>query len=89
MQQQQADFALSLTCDIFFYQDGSGYIYGTDSWADPIALFGPYDWISDPGTVPEYCSWDAPNEPPACAGHRYEEGLVYLAHRAGAEVYPR
>ena len=50
------------------YQDGSGYIYGTASWADPIALFGPYDWMSDPGTAPEYCSWDAPDEPPACAG---------------------
>lgn len=38
--------------------------------------------------VPKYCSWDAPAEPPVCSAHHYQEGLIYLAHQAGAEVYP-
>lgn len=35
-----------------------------------------------------YCSWDSPDEAPACSAHKYEEGLIYLAHAAGVEVYP-
>ena len=35
-----------------------------------------------------YCSWDSPDEAPACSAHNYEEGLIYLAHAAGVEVYP-
>ena len=60
----------------------------TDEWADPITLFGFYDWMSEEGSVPTYCSWDHPNEAPSCMAHNYEEGLIYLAHQAGAEVYP-
>lgn len=71
----------------FFQITEEGDIFGTDSWADPITLFGLYDWASE-GDVPRYCSWDAPGEPPACSAHDYESGLIYLAHRAGAEVYP-
>ena len=58
------------------------------SWADPITLFGFYDWMAEPGTGHEYCSWDGPNEEPVCNHHHYEEGLIYMAHQAGAEVYP-
>jgi len=72
----------------FFQITEDGYIYGTDNWADPITLFGMYDWASEEGTAPQYCSWDEPNEPPACMAHNYEEGLIYQAHAAGAEVYP-
>lgn len=72
----------------FFQITTEGDIYGTDSWADPITLFGFYDWMSEEGTVPQYCSWDEPKVPPVCAAHNYEEGLIYLAHAAGAEVYP-
>ena len=73
----------------FFQITPDGYIYGTDNWADPITLFGFYDWMAEEGSgVHEYCSWDAPNTPPTCMTHKYEEGLIYLAHQAGAEVYP-
>ena len=72
----------------FFQITEDGYIFGTDSWADPITLFGFYDWMSELGTVHTYCSWDAPNEPSTCSAHNYEEGLIYRAHKAGAEVYP-
>jgi hypothetical protein len=44
--------------------------------------------MAEPGAGHEYCSWDGPNEPPVCNSHHYEEGLIYLAHQAGAEVYP-
>ena len=72
----------------FFQITEDGYIYGTDMWADPITLFGFYDWTSEVGTVPLYCSWDEPNTEPNCMSHHYEEGLIYLAHQAGAHVYP-
>mmetsp|Transcript_15025 Transcript_15025/g.29711 ORF Transcript_15025/g.29711 Transcript_15025/m.29711 type:complete len:1992 (-) Transcript_15025:64-6039(-) len=29
----------------FFQTDEDGNIWGTDSWADPITLFGPQDWL--------------------------------------------
>jgi chitinase len=44
--------------------------------------------MAEPGAGNEYCSWDGPNETPVCNSHHYEEGLIYLAHQAGAEVYP-
>ena len=72
----------------FFQITEDGYIYGTDNWADPITLFGFYDWMSEEGTAHEYCSWDEPNSSPNCMSHKYEEGLIYQAHAAGAEVYP-
>jgi chitinase len=55
---------------------------------DPITLFGFYDWMAEPGAAHEYCSWDGPNEMPVCSSHNYEDGLIYRAHQAGAEVYP-
>jgi len=72
----------------FFQITEGGDIYGTDNWADPITLFGYYDWMAEEGTADLYCSWDEPGEPPNCSAHKYEEGLIYLAHKAGAEVYP-
>jgi hypothetical protein len=69
----------------FFQITDEGYIYGTDTWADPITLFGPHDWMQEPGTGHEYCSWDEPGSAPECNGHKYEEGLIYRAHAAGAE----
>ena len=72
----------------FFQITERGDIYGTDNWADPITLFGYYDWMAEEGTADLYCSWDEPGEPPNCSAHKYKEGLIYLAHKAGAEVYP-
>ncbi|EED95478.1 hypothetical protein THAPSDRAFT_268366 [Thalassiosira pseudonana CCMP1335] len=72
----------------FFQPTIHGDIYGTDNWADPNVLFGAYDWNAIPGGANEYCSWDAAGEPPVCAGHQYETGLIYLSHSNGVEVYP-
>ena len=35
----------------------------------------------------EYCSWDGPNLK-TCNRHFYEDGLIYQAKAAGAEVWP-
>mmetsp|Transcript_14646 Transcript_14646/g.26478 ORF Transcript_14646/g.26478 Transcript_14646/m.26478 type:complete len:328 (-) Transcript_14646:885-1868(-) len=73
----------------FFQITDEGGIYGTDPWADPITLFGFFDWAAEKGSgIPLYCSWDQPGMPSNCAAHKYEGGLIYLAHKAGAEVYP-
>jgi len=72
----------------FFQITPQGDIFGTDMWADPITLFGFYDWMAEEGTANEYCSWDEPGVQPNCMTHNYQEGLIYLAHEAGAEVYP-
>lgn len=72
----------------FFQITPDGSIYGTDSWADPIVLFGEFDWSGAPGEGTQYCSWDTPTDPPACAAHHYETGLIYQAKQAGVEVYP-
>jgi len=71
----------------FFQITDEGYIYGTDSWADPITMFGMFDWTTEDPPY-KYCSWDEPNVPPVCSAHNYDQGLIYLAHAAGAEVYP-
>ena len=79
------DFSKITRANFAFFQiTEDGEIYGTDSWADPITLFGPYDWMAEDGF--QYCSWDEPGAPPKCGYHLYEEGLVYLAHKARAEV---
>ena len=70
----------------FFQTDTAGGIWGTDSWADPIVLFGPYNWNPTEGSL-KYCSWDGPATK-NCNNHEYEKGLIHLAHAAGAEVYP-
>jgi hypothetical protein len=81
------DFSKITRANFAFFQiTEEGDIFGTDSWADPITLFGPYDWKAETGF--QYCSWDEPGIPPECGYHNYEEGLLYLAHKAGAEVYP-
>ncbi|KAL9190865.1 hypothetical protein ACHAXT_000571 [Thalassiosira profunda] len=70
----------------FFQINSAGELWGTDSWADAITLFGKFDWQTEGG--PTYCSWDAPDEPPVCEAHHYETGLISQAHAAGVEVYP-
>jgi chitinase len=70
----------------FFQTNANGDLWGTDSWADPQVLFGPANW--NPGAAEaKYCSWDAPGTK-TCDYHKYNEGLISLAHAAGAEVYP-
>mmetsp|Transcript_23079 Transcript_23079/g.46713 ORF Transcript_23079/g.46713 Transcript_23079/m.46713 type:complete len:1317 (+) Transcript_23079:171-4121(+) len=70
----------------FFQVDTQGNIWGTDSWADPNLLFGPYDW-NPSSEAKQYCSWDTPTGK-VCNFHFYEKGLIYLVHQAGAEIYP-
>eukprot|EP00804_Cyclotella_cryptica_P014807 CCRYP_015026-RF/>CCRYP_015026-RF protein AED:0.11 eAED:0.11 QI:481/0.94/0.95/1/0.78/0.75/20/1173/1223 len=70
----------------FFQTDTSGNLWGTDSWGDPNVLFGPYNWNPAQGSE-QYCSWDSPTDRP-CNYHNYEQGLIYLVHAAGAEIYP-
>ena len=74
----------------FFQPSVDGEIFGTDSWGDPQVLFGPYDWSADPSNTDAQsykCSWDKPNEPPNCAHHKYQEGLLHQAKQNGVEVY--
>ena len=42
--------------------------------------------MAEEGVGQVYCSWYEPLDPPACLAHNYEEGLIYLVHKAGAEV---
>eukprot|EP00602_Paraphysomonas_sp_CaronLab_P001838 CAMPEP_0185018358 /NCGR_PEP_ID=MMETSP1103-20130426/1112_1 /TAXON_ID=36769 /ORGANISM="Paraphysomonas bandaiensis, Strain Caron Lab Isolate" /LENGTH=383 /DNA_ID=CAMNT_0027548147 /DNA_START=170 /DNA_END=1322 /DNA_ORIENTATION=+ len=70
----------------FFQTDVNGNLFGTDSWADPNILFGPYDYNPSPDST-KYCSHDAPGVQ-NCDYHNYEDGLISLAHAAGAEVWP-
>ena len=70
----------------FFQTDTEGNVWGTDKWADPNLLFGPHNWNA-PENDTEYCSWDTPTDR-TCSTHFYEEGLIYRAHAAGAEIYP-
>lgn len=80
------DYSKFTRLNFAFFQPGVwGEIYGTDSWGDPMALFGDWDW-SGAGT--SYCSWDKPGEPPVCGDHHYNTGLIYLAHQNGVEIYP-
>eukprot|EP00986_Skeletonema_menzelii_P012857 scaffold7247_cov143-Skeletonema_menzelii.AAC.4 len=122
----------------FFQSDTDGYIFGTDSWADPNVLNGPYDFSIGRDQLPSYCqggrgrddgkniqqdgglnqipgrtrrrrrtqlSFGDVNDdlPPCehferchrnfpdskvCNVHNYKEGLIYLSHQAGAEIYP-
>eukprot|EP00985_Skeletonema_marinoi_P014143 scaffold7119_cov119-Skeletonema_marinoi.AAC.2 len=122
----------------FFQSDTDGYIFGTDSWADPNVLNGPYDFSVSRDKLPSYCQGgrgrdDGKNIPngggllgkirrtrqrrrtqlsfgnvnddqpqcehferchrnfpnsKVCNTHKYKEGLIYLAHASGAEIYP-
>ena len=70
----------------FFQTDITGAVWGTDSWADPIVLFGPYNWNPAEG-LEKRCSWDSPTVK-ACNHHFEEKGLIHLVKAAGAEIYP-
>ena len=76
----------------FFQIDEQGDIYGTDEWADPQLLWGPYIYDtaqqiqSGPGANYK-CSWDGP-QLRNCNYHDLSKGIVELAHRAGATVMP-
>ena len=39
----------------FFQSNDDGYIFGTDSWADPNVLFGPYDFGINSDDLPNGC----------------------------------
>ena len=72
----------------------SSYRYHTatanaNSWADPITLFGFYDWMAKEDVGQVYYSWEEPLELPPCSAHNYKAGLIYLGHKVGVEVYPR
>ena len=73
---------MTLTCDPHFHQ--------TDSWADPQVLWGSVNWnpqAADPAEVAEHCSWDAANTK-ACNFYNIKEGLIYLVHNAGGQIFP-
>eukprot|EP00970_Alexandrium_tamarense_P003844 scaffold625_cov202-Alexandrium_tamarense.AAC.21 len=132
----------------FFQTDSEGYIFGTDSWADPNVLFGSYDFSVSVDRLPAECRGgrgrndgtpknvtddggkgggaasanrrmqnggnnnggdnkykypDFTQDPPcknfeqchrnfpnskSCNIHNYEEGLIYIAHTNGAQIYP-
>lgn len=71
----------------FFHPDSAGNLYGTDSWGDPLVLFGPYDWNPGPNS-PTYCHRGSGPGETSCNHHTYSEGLIHLVHSAGAEVWP-
>jgi len=39
----------------FFQTNSNGYIYGTDSWADPNVLFGPYEFATSSDELSKGC----------------------------------
>ena len=69
----------------FFQPDKQGNLYGTDSWGDPLILYGPYNWSPAPGEVC-YNSWVNPDSK-VCNHHQYEKGLIHLVHEAGGKIY--
>eukprot|EP00970_Alexandrium_tamarense_P001266 scaffold131_cov206-Alexandrium_tamarense.AAC.6 len=82
----------------FFQPDLDANIFGTDEWADPQLLWGPYDYnpqeqvTSGPGRN-YMCSWDSPEEGSTtprenCAYHKISEGIIARAHAVGTEVMP-
>ena len=72
----------------FFQPDLEGSLFGTDEWADPQLLFGPYIYNEAEQTNANYkCSWDGPNIK-NCNHHDLSKGIVQLAHSVGTEVMP-
>ena len=72
----------------FFQPDTAGNLYGTDEWADPQLLFGPY--VHDANLHTEdnrRCSWDGPGVR-NCNHHDTAKGLLHLAQSRGVEVWP-
>lgn len=86
---QNLDFSkLTIVNFAFFQTDLEGNIYGTDSWADPNVLYGPYDWSTTDETASNHkCHFSAPNKKD-CANHKLEEGLIGLVHSAGKKIFP-
>jgi hypothetical protein len=72
----------------FFQPDITGNLYGTDEWADPQLLFGPYLHDTSLHTDDNRrCSWDKPMVT-TCNHHDTMKGLLYLAQSRGVEVWP-
>ena len=72
----------------FFQPCPLGNLYGTDPWADPQLLYGPYVYNQNTGDGSTYlCSWDGPNVR-NCNYHDTTKGLLYLAQSKGVEVMP-
>ena len=72
----------------FFQPDKQGNLFGTDEWADPQLLFGPYIYNEGEQTPSNYkCSWDGPNLT-NCNHHDTSKGLIQLAHNANVQVMP-
>ena len=82
----------------FFQPDTNGNLFGTDEWADPQLLWGPYiydeskQFMSGPNRN-YFCSWDEPTrEKPHpnhnCNYHDVERGLLHLAQSKGVQVMP-
>jgi len=74
----------------FFQPDTAGYIFGTDSWADPQVLFGPQNWNpsdSSSNAADYRCHMASPNQK-SCGHYKVEQGLISLVHAAGARIFP-
>jgi len=78
---------LSIVSNFAFFQTNTfGQLWGTDSWADPNLLFGPFNW-NPKADSPRYCSWASP-QGKSCGYHFFEKSVLHLARQAGAEVWP-
>ena len=79
---------LSQLTQLYQTIDLQGNLFGTDEWADPQLLFGPYIYNEAEQTNANYkCSWDGPNVK-NCNHHDLSKGIVQLAHSVGTEVMP-
>jgi len=73
----------------FFQPDLQGNLYGTDEWADPQLLWGPYEYnpANQDTNTNYFCSWDFPDTK-NCNYHQTDKGILHLAKQAGAQVMP-
>ena len=92
---QNVDFSKYDRINYAFFQPCPlGNLYGTDEWADPQLLWGPYIYDTNQqfmsGTNKNYfCSWDGPLLGDRnCNYHQIDKGLIYRAHNVGVEVMP-
>ena len=84
----------------FFQPSPRGNLYGTDEWADPQLLWGPYVWdaarqVDDGPDQNYFCSWDGPvgemeggRGERNCMYHDLDRGLLRRARDAGTQVMP-
>ena len=81
----------------FFQPDPDGFIFGTDVWADPQLLWGPY--VTDASLQNDEnkrCSWDFEEvdggatkvQKINCNWHDLSKGILHLAQSKGVEVMP-